>query len=107
MWDCYNQGGNWQNAHMNFDNIIEAISSLFVISNTVQWSDIMYSTSKSRGINLMPSPVIQSQLSTLFFVFAVIIGNFFLMNLFIGVIITSYNRSRELLGGHDSMLTEK
>jgi hypothetical protein len=35
----------------------------------------------------------------------VIIGNFFLMNLFVGIIITTYNRQKDL-GGTDFMLTE-
>jgi hypothetical protein len=33
-----------------------------------------------------------------YFVFIVVFGNFFIMNLFIGVIISKYNREKELLG---------
>ncbi len=35
----------------------------------------------------------------------VVIGNFFLLNLFVGVIITTYNREKELVG-KDFMLTD-
>ena len=35
----------------------------------------------------------------------IIIGNFFLMNLFVGIIITTYNRQKDL-GGNDFMLTQ-
>ena len=45
-WDCINQGGHWQNDFMNFDSTPNAIATLFVISNTVQWAQIMYRASK-------------------------------------------------------------
>jgi hypothetical protein len=38
-------------------------------------------------------------------VLVIIIGKFFLMNLFVGIIITTYNRQKDL-GGNDFMLTE-
>jgi hypothetical protein len=34
-WDCLNQGSNWKNSDLNFDNIPEAMTTLFVISNSV------------------------------------------------------------------------
>jgi len=46
-----------------------------------------------------------SVISSLFFIGIVILGNFFVMNLFIGVIISKYNREKDL-GGHETMLTE-
>jgi voltage-gated cation channel len=33
-YDCLNQGGEWINADQNFDNVFEAISTLFQISTT-------------------------------------------------------------------------
>ncbi len=45
-------------------------------------------------------------LAAVFYVAVIIFGNFFLMNLYIGVIITAYNRQKELMG-NDFMLTEK
>jgi hypothetical protein len=44
--------------------------------------------------------------ASLFFILIIILGNFLIVNLYIGVIITSYNRQRELMG-KDFMLTEK
>jgi hypothetical protein len=46
-----------------------------------------------------------SIISALFFIGIVILGNFFVMNLFIGVIISKYNREKDL-GGNEVMLTE-
>jgi voltage-dependent calcium channel L type alpha-1D len=44
-------------------------------------------------------------LPTIFFILIVTFGNFFLINLFIGVIISKYNREKEL-AGKDYMLTD-
>jgi len=46
------------------------------------------------------SPVV-----TIFFILIVVFGNFFIMNVFIGVIIAKYNRESEL-GGKNYMLTD-
>jgi len=42
----------------------------------------------------------------IYFVFFIVVGNFFLLNLFVGVIITTYNREKENIGKH-FLLTEK
>ena len=46
-----------------------------------------------------------SEIPILFFIAIVIIGNFFISNLFIGVIIAKFNREQELFG-KNFMLTE-
>ena len=41
-WDCYNSGGDWYKKYYTFDNIYQAVASLFVISNIAGWQDFMY-----------------------------------------------------------------
>lgn len=105
-WDCLNLGGRWANHDLNFDNIANAISSMLVISNAVQWTDAMYAASFARGVDLEPGNMLEGSGAPVFFIVSVIIGNFFIMNLFMGVIITAYNRENEI-GAKDFMLTEK
>ena len=83
------------------------MATVFVLSNSVDWSKIMIPASKSQGKDLMPTfgQDISSPLVSIFFVAIVILGNFFVMNLFIGVLISKYNREKELQG-KDFMLTE-
>lgn len=104
-WDCLNMGGDWVNNFFNFDSTPEAIGTLFLMANTVQWTDIMYKACKFTQYDYMMSSSIQNPFAGIFFVASVVIGNFFLMNLFIGVIITKYNREKEL-AGKDFMLTD-
>jgi hypothetical protein len=65
----------------------------------------MYQAASNRGIDYVSSNYIESGVEAFIFVIAVIIGNFFLMNLFVGVIISAYNREKELIG-KDFMLSD-
>ena len=41
-WDCLNLGGEWVNADRHFDNILDGIRTLFEMSSTEGWTDVMY-----------------------------------------------------------------
>jgi hypothetical protein len=41
-WDCINMGYEWQRRYYNFDNMYQAIASLFILSNLAGWQDFMY-----------------------------------------------------------------
>ena len=40
-YDCLNVGGTWKNSDQNFDNMIEAISTLLQMASTEGWSEVM------------------------------------------------------------------
>jgi hypothetical protein len=40
--DCMNYGGDWIVKDSNFDNIFEAMSTMFKVSLTEGWLDIMF-----------------------------------------------------------------
>lgn len=50
--DCFDRGGDWVNQDFNFDNILNAMVSLFVIATTEGWIDLMFLGVSARGINL-------------------------------------------------------
>lgn len=97
-------GGEWKKYYKNFDNIFEAMATLFTISTAVDWFDVMYRGAASRGVDLVPINM-SNQSITLYFVAFMIVGNFFLLNLFVGVVISTYNREKEVLG-RNFLLTE-
>jgi hypothetical protein len=102
-------GASWTNGYLNFDSTGSSMITVFVVANIVSWSDLMYQVLNVRGVDLtfnLDTYHIINPIASLYFVALVIIGNFFLMNLFIGVIITQYNREKELMG-KDFMLTEQ
>ncbi len=103
-WDCLNAGGDWLNYSSNFDSILNAMVTLFHMSSTVGWAAIMYRAVKSTDIDYMPKSN-QAPYIGFFFVVFIIVGSFFILNLFVGVVISTYNRERERLG-RNFLLTE-
>jgi len=106
-WDCLNSGGHWTNNFLNFDSTPNAIATFFIMSNTVEWASVMYRAAKAiSDPDYINTNNFENPYASLFFVIFLVIGNFFLMNMYIGVIITKYNREKEL-AGKDFMLTEQ
>ena len=99
-----NAGSEWTRNYYNFDNMYQAIGSLFVISNQSGWSNFMYI-----GGQVTDYDTVWSKWShpywIYFFIFFVIAGSFFFMNLFVGVVISSFNREKDKLYGADMIET--
>jgi hypothetical protein len=51
-WECLNAGAHWKHQFLNFDDAISSMGTLFIMSNSVGWSDIMFFAAKTRGNNL-------------------------------------------------------
>lgn len=100
LYDCINYGGDWlQDKKTNFDNISNAFITTLIMGNSFNWSDAMYKALATRGIDLVPQQYATPAISIYFIVF-MIVGNFFITNLFVGVVISTYNRENEKLGNH-------
>jgi hypothetical protein len=57
----------------------------------------MYAGMASNGVDYVPVPM-KSPYYFIYFVLFIIVGNFFITNLFVGVVISTYNREKEKLG---------
>lgn len=53
-YDCVNYGGHWKNENIHFDDIPNALLSLFTMSTTEGWVVFMNDAVDSRGIGLQP-----------------------------------------------------
>jgi hypothetical protein len=78
--------------------------ALFELSTTVGWAILMYKSAASKGIDLTPEPLSNSYIMFFFLIF-IIVGSFFMINLFVGVVISTFNREKEKLG-KNFMLTK-
>jgi hypothetical protein len=58
---------------------------------------MMHSGVDSVGIDMQPIKDNQP-LWTLYYMFFILVGDFFVLNLFVGVVISTFNREKELLG---------
>ena len=88
--ECGAFGFNWEVIEPNYDNVINAISTLFILSSEEGWPDIMYQAIDSRGVGLAPKRDSNPYLAYYFVVF-ILIGSFFFLNFFIGVVFDKFN----------------
>ena len=54
MWECYDAGGEWINPQANFDNVINAMATLFQAMTTEGWVATMWAGVDSTKINQVP-----------------------------------------------------
>lgn len=104
-WECLNSGSDWRNKDFNFDNVWISLITLFLMDTSASWSDTMYNTINSGDIDYLPNKnptlSISSVIWRLFFIVYMIIGSFFFLNLFVGVVISSFIQEQERIGGYD------
>jgi hypothetical protein len=75
------------------------------MSTTAGWTDVMNGSITSTDFDYISGSK-RSLFWNLFFIFFLIIGFFFFLNLFIGVVVTNFNTEKDKIGGND-LLTEK
>lgn len=74
----------------NFDNVMRAMNTLFIVSSLEGWPDIMLQAVDSTTTNMGPKEE-ASVANSLYFVVFIMIGSFFFLNFFIGVLFLKYN----------------
>jgi hypothetical protein len=93
-----NWGGDWLPRDTNFDNIIEGMLAMFKVALTEGWLDIMAWGDDIVGIEKVSK--IDNQLwPALFFSIFIVIGSFFILNLFDGIVIDNFNNERNKHNG--------
>jgi len=83
-------GGLWVNRTFNFDNIVNALITLFVMSTTAGWAEMMIHTISSTEIDYIPDFTTRSTYWILFYMLFMIVLTFFFMNLFGAVVINTF-----------------
>lgn len=67
------------------------------MSTTEGWVAVMHLGIDSRGLDLQPKEN-NNRAYSLYFIMFIIIGSFFILNLFVGVVISTFNLEKENLG---------
>ncbi|XP_076621080.1 sodium voltage-gated channel paralytic isoform X25 [Colletes latitarsis] len=95
---CIAENYTWENSPMNFDHVGKAYLCLFQVATFKGWIQIMNDAIDSRELN--KQPIRETNIYMYFyFVFFIIFGSFFTLNLFIGVIIDNFNEQKKKAGG--------
>jgi len=96
--DCTNAGGSWMNSDWNFDHLGNSVMTLMQLCTSEGWIEVMLKVVNTPGIDVQPRRNHDVRMAFLI-VITVAIGNFVLVNLFIGVLVDHYLVTRgELLG---------
>ncbi|XP_074036001.1 voltage-dependent T-type calcium channel subunit alpha-1G isoform X2 [Leptinotarsa decemlineata] len=94
MDDCLAKGYDWKNQKYNFDDLVQALMSLFVLSSRDGWVNIMYTGLDAVGVDKQPK-VNYSEWRLLYFISFILLVGFFVLNMFVGVVVENFHRCRE------------
>ncbi|UJR15131.1 hypothetical protein I4U23_002096 [Adineta vaga] len=95
--DCIQKNFTWENSRVNFDNVINGYLALFQVATFKGWIEIMADAADSKDPDVQPEHEASVYL-LVYFVFFIIFGSFFTLNLFIGVVIDNFNQQKRKLG---------
>lgn len=84
----------WTNADQNFDNIGNALLTLFEISTTEGWIDVMFQGIDAAGKDLQPQRNAHPE-NAFYFVAFMLVASFLLVNMFVGIVLDSFGCVRE------------
>ena len=84
----------WRKFNYHFDNTAEAMMLLYIMAVGDGWADFMYDGIDASGIGT--GPIYNNRRwASLYFLVFVVFGQFFLMNLFVGVLIHAFVTTKE------------
>uniref|UniRef100_A0A1I8A0L3 Voltage-dependent T-type calcium channel subunit alpha n=1 Tax=Steinernema glaseri TaxID=37863 RepID=A0A1I8A0L3_9BILA len=86
----------WVNHRYNFDNLGQALMSLFVLSSKDGWVSIMYQGIDSVGVDMQPIENYNEWRMIYFISFLLLVG-FFVLNMFVGVVVENFHKCKEAL----------
>jgi hypothetical protein len=87
---CEYAGGKWMIYDHNFDDVMRGFITLYVVSSLEGWPDVMLQSIDIVGVDKGPAQE-NTTISMIFFVVFILIGSFFFLNFFIGVLFMKFN----------------
>ncbi|XP_071349964.1 calcium channel, voltage-dependent, L type, alpha 1D subunit, a isoform X1 [Trachinotus anak] len=84
----------WFNSDFNFDNVLMAMMALFTVSTFEGWPSLLYKAIDSNRENLGPIYNYRVEISIFFIIYIIIIA-FFMMNIFVGFVIVTFQEQGE------------
>ncbi|XP_035015696.2 voltage-dependent L-type calcium channel subunit alpha-1D isoform X1 [Hippoglossus stenolepis] len=84
----------WHNSDFNFDNVLMAMMALFTVSTFEGWPTLLYKAIDSNKENMGPIYNYRIEISIFFIIYIIIIA-FFMMNIFVGFVIVTFQEQGE------------
>ncbi|XP_038136004.1 voltage-dependent T-type calcium channel subunit alpha-1G isoform X4 [Cyprinodon tularosa] len=90
---CLQAGYEWFHIKYNFDNLGQALMSLFVLASKDGWVDIMYDGLDAVEEDKQPE-LNHNPWMLLYFISFLLIVAFFVLNMFVGVVVENFHKCR-------------
>uniref|UniRef100_A0A8C7WCY0 Voltage-dependent L-type calcium channel subunit alpha n=1 Tax=Oncorhynchus mykiss TaxID=8022 RepID=A0A8C7WCY0_ONCMY len=84
----------WYNSDFTFDNVLMAMMALFTVSTFEGWPALLYKAIDSNRENMGPIYNYRVEISIFFIIYIIIIA-FFMMNIFVGFVIVTFQEQGE------------
>lgn len=105
QWDCLNYGGEWVNNDFHFDTTLRSVLTLFCLQSTEGWVDNMWSEVDTTDKYMQPR-TLNKPFFIIFGIFIEILINLLFLNLFVGVVIETFNEEKEKIN-KNNLLTDQ
>ncbi|XP_015766817.1 PREDICTED: voltage-dependent T-type calcium channel subunit alpha-1H-like [Acropora digitifera] len=104
--ECEQGGNKWENRMYNFDNLAQALISLFVFSTRDGWVKIMHNGIDAVGIDQQPITN-YAEWRLVYFIPFLMLGGFLVLNMIVGVVVENFQRCRERLEDEEKQKKRK
>jgi hypothetical protein len=94
--ECLDMGGEWINQDQNYDTVKNSMLTLISLQTTEGWIEVMWNSVDSNQVNFSPIENNKPAIILLYF-FLVFIMCLLFLNLFVGVVISTFNFEKENL----------
>ncbi|XP_059414485.1 voltage-dependent T-type calcium channel subunit alpha-1H-like isoform X2 [Carassius carassius] len=105
-FDCIRANYKWIRRKYNFDNLGQALMSLFVLSCKDGWVNIMYDGLDAVGVDMQPERN-HNPWMLLYFISFLLIVSFFVLNMFVGVVVENFHKCRQDQEEEEARLREE
>nr|DBA18821.1 TPA: hypothetical protein GDO54_017024 [Pyxicephalus adspersus] len=92
--DCEAANYKWVHHKYNFDNLGQALMSLFVLASKDGWVNIMYNGLDAVAVDQQPITN-HNPWMLLYFISFLLIVSFFVLNMFVGVVVENFHKCRQ------------
>ncbi|XP_074552344.1 voltage-dependent T-type calcium channel subunit alpha-1I isoform X5 [Halichoeres trimaculatus] len=92
--DCLQANYKWVHHKYNFDNLGQALMSLFVLASKDGWVNIMYHGLDAVAVDQQPV-INNNPWMLLYFISFLLIVSFFVLNMFVGVVVENFHKCRQ------------
>ncbi|KAA8493308.1 Sodium channel protein type 11 subunit alpha [Porphyridium purpureum] len=103
---CEAMGGQWLTYPANFDNMYNALRTLFEVATLENWPPIMYTAADSCGVDKGPQ-LWCNPFAPVFYILFVFSGSIFALNLYIATVVDAYMTARNRQDGISILTPEQ